>query len=73
MARLAPPAQRTEFFGLYNLAGKVTAPAGPLLVGAVTWLFDSQRAGMAVIIPFFLVGALLLLAVKEPRQSTDGN
>jgi UMF1 family MFS transporter len=71
MARLAPPAQRTEFFGLYNLAGKVTAPVGPLLVGAVTWLFDSQRAGMAVIIPFFLVGALLLLAVKEPRQSSN--
>jgi UMF1 family MFS transporter len=71
MARLAPPAQRTEFFGLYNLAGKVTAPAGPLLVGAVTWLFDSQRAGMAVILPFFLLGALLLLAVKEPRQSAD--
>ena len=70
MARLAPPAQRTEFFGLYNLAGKVTAPVGPLLVGAVTWLFDSQRAGMAVIIPFFLLGALLLLAVQEPRQSS---
>jgi MFS-type transporter involved in bile tolerance (Atg22 family) len=29
MARLAPPAHRTEFFGLYNLAGKVTTPLAP--------------------------------------------
>lgn len=67
MARLAPPAQRTEFFGLYNLAGKVTTPVGPLLVGLVTYLSDSQRAGMAVIFPFLIVGMLLLLGVREPR------
>jgi MFS transporter, UMF1 family len=71
MARLAPPEQRTEFFGLYNLAGKVTTPVGPLLVGAVTWLFDSQRAGMAVILPFLVIGALLLLAVKEPPRDAS--
>jgi UMF1 family MFS transporter len=70
MARLAPPAQRTEFFGLYNLAGKVTTPVGPLLVGAATWFFDSQRAGMAVILPFLVIGGFLLLAVKEPRANT---
>ena len=69
MARLAPPERRTEFFGLYNLAGKVTTPVGPLLVGAVTWLFDSQRVGMAAILPFLVLGALLLVPVKEPRQS----
>ena len=67
MARLAPPAQRTEFFGLYNLAGKVTTPLGPLLVSLVTYLSDSQRAGMAVIFPFLIVGGLLLTRVKEPR------
>jgi len=68
MARLAPPDQRTEFFGLYNLAGKVTTPVGPLLVAAVTWLFESQRIGMAAIVPFFVLGALILLAVREPRD-----
>ena len=69
MARLAPPAQRTEFFGLYNLAGKVTTPLGPLLVSLVTYLSDSQRAGMAVIFPFLIVGMLLLLGVREPRPA----
>jgi Permeases of the major facilitator superfamily len=67
MARLAPPAHRTEFFGLYNLAGKVTTPLGPFLVSLITFLSDSQRAGMATIIPFIVIGALLLTAVQEPR------
>lgn len=70
MARLAPAERRTEFFGLYNLAGKVTTPIGPFLVSAVTYAFDSQRAGMATILPFFVVGFLLLwLTVREPRDS----
>jgi UMF1 family MFS transporter len=69
MARLAPAERRTEFFGLYNLAGKVTTPIGPLLVSAVTYAFASQRAGMATILPFFIVGFLLLLfTVREPRD-----
>ena len=71
MARLAPPAQRTEFFGLYNLAGKITTPVGPFLVGLITYLSDSQRAGMAVILPFLVVGGLLLTRVKEPRPGQD--
>jgi MFS transporter, UMF1 family len=71
MARLAPPAQRTEFFGLYNLAGKITTPVGPFLVGLITYLSDSQRAGMAVILPFLVVGGLLLTRVKEPRPGHD--
>jgi UMF1 family MFS transporter len=69
MARLAPPERRTEFFGLYNLAGKVTTPLGPLLVSLVTYVSDSQRAGMAVIFPFLVVGMLLLLGVREPRPA----
>jgi UMF1 family MFS transporter len=73
MARLAPPEQRTEFFGLYNLAGKATTPIGPLLVSGVTYLFDSQRAGMATILPFLVLGGLFLLAVKEPRPSPNEN
>jgi UMF1 family MFS transporter len=70
MARLAPAEQRTEFFGLYNLAGKITTPVGPFLVGLVTYLSDSQRAGMLTILPFLVVGMLLLTMVKEPQPGT---
>ena len=67
MARLSPPGMQTEMFGLYALSGKATAFAGPLLVGVVTAAFDSQRAGMAVIVVFFVVGLVLLWPVQEPR------
>jgi len=66
MARLAPPAMQTEMFGLYAMSGKATAFVGPILVGWVTAASGSQRAGMATIIVFFVIGLLLLLPVKAP-------
>ena len=68
MARLAPPDMTTEMFGLFALSGKVTAFMGPALVAVVTNAFDSQRIGMTPILGFFLVGMLLMLLVKEPRE-----
>ncbi len=70
MSRLAPPESRAEFFGLFALAGRITAFLGPALVGWVTFAAGSQRAGMATILPFFVIGGLLLLFVKEPRGSS---
>ena len=66
MARLAPPELRNELFGLYALSGKATAFVGPALVGWVTVWADSQRAGMATIPIFFLVGLILLWPLKDP-------
>jgi len=54
----------TEMFGLYALSGKITAFMGPFLLGSTTYLFQSQRAGVATILLFFAIGALLLLPVK---------
>lgn len=65
MARLAPPEMRTEMFGLFALSGKATAFLGPALLAIVTDAFTSQRAGMASIVVFFLVGAVLLLRVND--------
>jgi UMF1 family MFS transporter len=69
MSRLAPPESRAEFFGLFALAGRITAFLGPALVGWVTFAAQSQRVGMATILPFFVIGGLLLLFVTEPRAS----
>jgi MFS transporter, UMF1 family len=69
MARLAPPEQRTEMFGLYALSGKLTAFIGPFLFGAATSLFQTQRAGMAMVVVLLTVGGLLLLfTVREPDR-----
>jgi len=73
MARVAPPEQRTEFFGLYALTGKATAFLGPAMVGWVTVLFDSQRAGMATILVFFLLGLVVLRPVREVASRNLGS
>ena len=65
MARLAPPEMRTEMFGLFALSGKATAFLGPALLAIMTDAFASQRAGMASIVVFFIIGALLLLRVSD--------
>ena len=65
MARIVPPGLETEMFGLYALSGKVTAFAGPLIVGSVTLAMDSQRWGLATVIPFLIVGGLLLTTVRS--------
>jgi UMF1 family MFS transporter len=67
MARLAPEERVGEFFGLFALSGKVTSFMGPTLVALVTSVFASQRAGLAVLIGFFLLGGVLLAGVKVKR------
>jgi UMF1 family MFS transporter len=69
MTRLAPAEQQTEMFGLYALSGKVTAFLGPLVLSIVTDWADSQRAGMATILIFFIAGFILLARLKIPHQT----
>lgn len=64
LIRLAPPEQITQHFGLFAMTGKVTSFAGPLLVASITAITMSQKAGMVVLIVFFVVGLLLLRRVK---------
>ncbi|MFM7343781.1 MAG: MFS transporter [Tagaea sp.] len=59
-ARLAPEEHRAQVFGLFALSGRITAFMGPAILGTVTLAFDSQRAGMATILPFFLIGLAVL-------------
>jgi UMF1 family MFS transporter len=66
LIRVSPEDNITQFFGLYALSGKVTSFLCPMLVGVVTALAASQRAGMSVLIAFFAVGACVLTMVKVP-------
>jgi UMF1 family MFS transporter len=53
----------------------VTSFIGPFLVGAVTAATLSQKAGMAVLVGFFVVGFALLSRVRlsrAGRHSSDG-
>ncbi len=51
-------------FGLYAVSGKVTNFLGPMLVASFTLYFESQRAGMASILIFLIIGLFLLRRTK---------
>jgi len=68
MARIAPREAVNEMFGLFALSGKITSFLNPLVLAWATLHFQSQRAGMATVVVFLAVGALLLLPVKEIPQ-----
>nr|WP_297400066.1 MFS transporter [uncultured Marinobacter sp.] len=72
LARVAPPHLQTQMFGLFAFSGKATAFAGPLLVGWVTAVTDSQRWGMSTILVFLLIGFLLMLKVPATEARKTG-
>ncbi|HSH14257.1 MAG TPA: MFS transporter, partial [Desulfurivibrionaceae bacterium] len=65
LARLTPLSKENEFFGFFAFSGKFTAFLGPLALGILTGIFQSQRAGMAVVLVLFAAGGLLLWPVDE--------
>ena len=65
LIRIAPKDRIAQYFGLFALTGKVTSFIGPLLIGVITAETASQKAGMAGLVVFFLVGLALLAKVRE--------
>jgi UMF1 family MFS transporter len=65
LIRLAPKDRIAQYFGLFALTGKVTSFIGPLLIGAITAVTASQKAGMAVLVLFFVAGLVLLARVRD--------
>ena len=65
MGRFVPPEKENEFFGFFAFSGKLTAFLGPLLLGILTQAFDSQRAGVSVVLVLFVIGLVLLAFVDE--------
>ncbi|MBO6575533.1 MAG: MFS transporter [Rhodothermales bacterium] len=64
LGRFIPDGQENEFYGFFAFSGKFTAFMGPIALGALTAAYG-QRAGVSVVIFFFVLGAVLLLKVNE--------
>ena len=69
MGRFVPKKNESEFFGFFAFSGKITAFAGPLLLGILSDVY-SQRVGVASVVLFFVAGGLLLLRVDEGNVRT---
>ncbi len=67
LIRLAPKDRIAQYFGLFALTGKVTSFIGPLLIGVITAVTASQKAGMALLVVFFVAGLALLTRVRDTR------
>ena len=65
MGRFVPPGMQNEFFGFFAFSGKLTAFVGPFLLGLVTQIWGSQRAGISVVLVLFLIGLIMLQFVDE--------
>jgi UMF1 family MFS transporter len=65
LIHMAPKDRIAQYFGLFALTGKVTSFVGPLLIGIVTAVTNSQKAGMATIVLFFVAGLALLARVRD--------
>jgi UMF1 family MFS transporter len=65
LIRMAPKDRIAQYFGLFALTGKVTSFIGPLLISIITAATASQKAGMAVLVLFFVTGLVLLARVRE--------
>ncbi|HCD36193.1 MFS transporter [Chlorobium phaeovibrioides] len=73
MARLTPPSHVTEFFGFYDgTFGKASAVAGPLVFGLVSSGAGSQKAALASLLVFFVVGMVLLTRVRSVSALGSG-
>jgi UMF1 family MFS transporter len=61
---MIPRHKSSEFFGFFGVFDKFAGIIGPALFGAVIAATGSARGAILVLLPLFLVGGALLLAVK---------
>lgn len=69
LARSVTADEAGRYFGLYALSGRATSFVAPFMVATVTALTVSSRAGMAVIMVFFLVGLYIALTTPYPADA----
>ena len=76
LTRLAPHGQVGEFFGLFQMSGRLSAIIGPALWGLTTWgllsLGDTRyRIAVLIVALFIIAGVILLATVKDRREEAD--
>lgn len=76
LTRLAPDGQVGEFFGLFQMSGRLSSAVGPALWGITTTLLWDLgelrfRIAMLMLAVFLCVGLAMLLWVRERREESD--
>ena len=77
LVALAPPEKIGEFFGLFSLAGKVSAVAGPAITALILLLLEeaigtvAYRIAMGSLAVIIVLGLFLLLRVPDVRPDPN--
>jgi UMF1 family MFS transporter len=69
LARIAPTAKMTEFFGLYALSGTATAFLAPFIVARATEWSQNTAIGLGSILLLLAIGFAIMLFVKNERAA----
>jgi MFS transporter, UMF1 family len=72
-ARLIPPGQAGEFFGFFNMVGKVATVLGPLMVGIAAGLTSSPRLSILAVLLLLIAGAALLMLAGENESAVHAD
>jgi len=73
LASLSPASEAGAYFGLYAMAGTVTAWLAPLAIGWATAATQSQQAGFVPVIVLLAIGLALLSTVKPSAAPEKEN
>jgi hypothetical protein len=68
LSRMAPDGHEGQMFGLYATTGRAVSWLAPLAFSYCAVYFGNDKAGIIGIALVLLVGALLLLIVKQPKK-----
>ena len=63
--KIIPQNKSAEFFGFYNMFGKLAAVMGPFLVGMTSQIFHNSRLGVLSLLILFVSGGWILLRIKD--------
>ena len=73
---LSPNGQIGEFFGLFQMSGRLSAVIGPALWGLTIWALSetgelAYRIALATLAIFLVAGLLVLRSVQTTRETSD--
>ncbi len=69
--RLIPEGRNAEFYGFYAISSRFASVLGPLTFALIGDLTGSTRLSILALTFFFLLGMILLCAVKIPEAARD--
>lgn len=70
LARITPPGQEGQLFGLYATTGRAVSFLAPTLFGFFAWWFGADRAGIVGLLVVLGIGLAALLSVRAPERDT---